>query len=268
MELGRAGPATAVIVDGQPYVFDFGPGVGGRISEAYERGIGGAAFSKVTKAFLTHHHSDHTSGLSDLFLSSWMFQRDEALHVWGPLGTDGMCRAIRSAYALDIAKRTETEPHARGGDALIGHDIAPGVVYRDDLVTVEAFDVPHGTWLDVHGPHPSLGYKITTPDRIVIVSGDTTWFPEMPTVYAGAHTIVHEVYSTRGLAGRSEDWQAYHSAAHTSGSQIAESAAAVEPEQLVLTHQLYWGTRPEDLVDEVSAIYGGTLINGADLDLV
>jgi len=264
----RAGAATGVIVDGKTYVFDFGPGVGHRISAARSAGVDGISFSDITVAFLTHHHSDHTTGLADLFLTSWMFQREAPLRIFGPRGTEGMCRAVRSAYALDIAKRTLSEPHAEGGDQLIGLDITPGPIYRDDRISVEAFDVSHGEWHAVHGPHPALGYRIETADRIVIVSGDTTWFAEMPHLYDGAHTIVHEVYSGRALEARPAEWRGYHSAAHTSGADLGRVAAAVQPARLVLTHQILWDGSRADLLDEITSEYDGPVHDGADLDVV
>ena len=68
-EVGHAGTATAVAVDDNPYLFDFRPGVGLRLSEGHEAGTAGLAMSQVTKAFLTHMHSDHTLGLGELMLT-------------------------------------------------------------------------------------------------------------------------------------------------------------------------------------------------------
>lgn len=268
MDPGRAGAATAVVVDGVPYIFDVGPGVARRLSRGHERGIEGLAMSEATTAFITHHHSDHTAGLPELFLGSWMFQRAQPLRVFGPLGTEGMCRAIRSAYALDIAKRTLNEPHASGGERLFGLDVGPGPVYRDDRISVEAFDVSHGEWAPVHGDHPALGFRVSTADRTIIISGDTTWFPEMPQHYDGADTIVHEVYASRGLERRPDDWQAYHRAAHTSAADLGRVASAVQPELVVMTHQLLWDATPEDLMDEIAGTYEGRVHNGRDLDVV
>ena len=255
-------------VNGVAYVFDFGPGVGRRIADAHGNGISGLAFSTITKAFLTHHHSDHTSGLPDLYLTSWMFQRHQTLDVFGPLGTEGMCRAIRSAYALDIAKRTMNEPNAEGGDRIAGHDVSPGLVYRDERVTVEAFDVPHGLWAPVHGPHPTLGYRVTTPDRIVVISGDTTYHDGMVDLYSGADVLVHEVFSSRGLDGRPDDWQAYHRAAHTSATDLGRVADAAEPGLVVLTHQLLWDADASDVIEEIRQMYDGAVEYGTDLLVV
>ncbi len=268
-EPGRAGSSTAVIVDDRPYLFDFGPGVGLRLSEGYERGIAGLAMSGVTRAFLTHLHSDHTLGLPALMLTPWMFGRVEPLEVYGPQGTAAMARHVAEAYASDVAKRSFNEPHTDHGHEMIATDIVPGVVYTDDLVEVEAFAVRHGDWVpEIHGPYPAMGYRITTPDRTVVISGDTGPFPEMVDTYAGCDVLVHEVYSTKGLASRPAGWHAYHERSHTSGAHLGRIAAEAKPGVLVLTHQLLWHATERDLIDEVAAVYDGPLVYGRDLDVV
>jgi len=268
-EPGRAGTSTAVVVDDRPYLFDAGPGVGLRLSEAHESGIAGLAMSGVTRAFLTHLHSDHTLGLPALMLTAWMFGREEPLEVYGPQGTAEMARHIAAAYTLDVAKRTFNEPHTEHGHEMRGTDVVPGVVYRDDLVEVEAFAVSHGDWdPDLHGPFPAMGYRITTPDRAVVISGDTGPFPEMVDTYAGCDVLVHEVYASKGLAARPPQWHAYHERSHTSGTQLGRVAAEARPGVLVLNHQLLWHATEQDLIDEVTVVYDGPLVYGRDLTVI
>lgn len=268
-EVGRAGTSTAVVVDDRPYIFDFGAGVGLRLSEGHEKGIAGLAMSGMTRAFLTHMHSDHTMGLAELMLTPWMFGREEPLEVYGPQGTAAMVRAIAAAYSLDVAKRTLNEPHTDRGHEIVGTDVMPGVVYTDDLVEIEAFAVQHGEWDPIlHGPFPAMGYRITTPDRTVVISGDTGPFPEMVSLYTGCDVLVHEVYSTTGLSSRPHKWQSYHARSHTSGTHLGRVAAEAKPDVLVLNHQLLWHATEDDLMDEVTAVYDGPLVYGRDLDVI
>lgn len=268
-EVGRAGTSTAVVVDDRPYIFDFGAGVGLRLSEGHEKGIAGLAMSGMTRAFLTHMHSDHTMGLAELMLTPWMFGREEPLEVYGPQGTAAMVRAIAAAYSLDVAKRTLNEPHTDRGHEIVGKDVMPGVVYTDDLVEIEAFAVQHGEWDPIlHGPFPAMGYRITTPDRTVVISGDTGPFPEMVSLYTGCDVLVHEVYSTTGLSSRPHKWQSYHARSHTSGTHLGRVAAEAKPDVLVLNHQLLWHATEDDLMDEVTAVYDGPLVYGRDLDVI
>lgn len=267
-EPNRSGPAAAVIVDGRPYLFDFGSGVGRRVAEAYEAGISGLAMSRLDRAFLSHMHSDHTIGLADIMLTPWMFGREQPLEVYGPRGTAAMTRSIVDAYSLDVAKRRYDEPHTDRGHEMEGFDIAPGFAYRDDLVSVEAFAVEHGDWPDVCGPYPALGFRVRSADRTVVFSGDTGPYAEMEENYADCDVLVHEVYSSRGLESRPFEWRRYHTRSHTSGRDLGEIAGSVQPGTLVLTHQLLWHASEDDVVDEIRERYGGELLYGRDLDVV
>ena len=74
----RSGPATAVTVGTRTFLFDAGPGIQ-RALAAAKLPIGG-----VTALFVTHLHSDHTLGLPDLILDSWVRGRHAPLPAYGP----------------------------------------------------------------------------------------------------------------------------------------------------------------------------------------
>ena len=126
-------------------------------------------------------------------------------------------------------------------------------------MAVEALAANHGSW-------PALSFRFATDDRTVIVSGDTAPYPAMATAYAGVDLLLHEVYSDVGLHKRPPVWQRYHRAMHTSSTELAEVAAACNPDLLILYHQLAWGQTEEDLLEEIRTIYQGPLASGHDLE--
>ena len=75
----RSGPAVAIVVNDTPYLVDFGPGVVRRaaaMSPTWGGPIAGLEVKNLRYAFLTHLHSDHSAGLSDLILTPWVLERD------------------------------------------------------------------------------------------------------------------------------------------------------------------------------------------------
>lgn len=83
----RSGPATAIVVNGTPYLVDFGAGVVRRAkSAAVDKGITGLEPVNLRVAFVTHLHSDHTVGYPDLILTPWVIGRRVPLEVYGPAG--------------------------------------------------------------------------------------------------------------------------------------------------------------------------------------
>lgn len=255
-EQGRWGPALAVVSNNQPYVVDFGAGVVHRSIEA------GLDVTKLTRAFLTHLHSDHTVGYPDLILTPWVLGRAEPLEVFGPPGTKDMTEHILAAYKEDIRERSQgLQPSNDTGWKVNAHEIEEeGLVYSDFNVQVEAFPVSHGSW-------KAYGYKFIAPDRTIVISADTAPSEIMVEKARGCDILVHEVYSEKGFASRPADWQRYHSAVHTSSRQLAEIASKARPKLLILYHQLFWGSTDEELVAEITKAYSGKVVSGKDLEV-
>jgi len=249
------------VVNHQPYLVDFGAGVVRRAAAAYEKGVWGLAPHLLTRAFLTHLHSDHTVGYPDLILTPWVSGRDEILQVYGPAGIVKMTDLILEAYEADIDQRLNgLEPANEVGYQVAAQEIKPGLVYEDDNVEVHAFRVTHGTF-------EAYGYKFVCPDRTIVVSGDTCKHANVVKAAKGCDVLIHEVCSGLGVEARAPEWRDYHSTYHTLGYELAEIASQAKPALLVLTHQLFQGVSEADLLLEIRAGYDGPVVSGNDLDI-
>jgi ribonuclease BN (tRNA processing enzyme) len=257
----RSGPAVAIVVGNDAYLVDAGPGVVRRAAQAArDDSIPALAATRLRRVFITHLHSDHTTGLPDLILDPWVSGRTEPLDVFGPHGTKRMVDLLEQAYSEDIHLRlTGGEPSNKTGYAANAHDVSPGVVYRDSNVTVTAFQVAHGKW------DQAFGYRFATRDRVIVVSGDTSPTDAVVRACDGCDVLVHEVYSAEQFKHRTADWQRYHAAYHTSTEQLAEIATRARPKLLVLYHQLYWGDDDAALLRQVRAKYRGEVVSARDL---
>ncbi len=261
----RSGPAVAVLAGGRSYLVDAGPGIVRRASAAAAQ-LGEPALrpSRLSRLFLTHLHSDHTVGIPDLLLSTWVLEREGPLQVIGPPGTGALFRHVESAWAEDIRNRIEgREPANPTGFRSEVREIDSGVVYQDDVVRVTAFRVPHGDW----EPGRSFGYRFEGGGRVIVISGDTRPGDAVVEACRGCDVLVHEVYSGERLTRREPEWQTYHRGAHTSAAELADIATRARPKLLVLYHQLYWGATDEDLIRELRvAGYSGPVVSARDLD--
>lgn len=258
----RSGPSVAIVVNDTPYIVDFGPGIVRRAAAANRKGVKGLAVKNLKIAFATHLHSDHTLGYADLIFSPWTLERKEPLQVYGPKGIKGMTEHLLKAYEQDIDIRLRGgEPSNKTGYKVVAHEVQPGVVYKDENVTVKAFTVNHGSWPE------AFGYRFETPDRVIVISGDCAPSQSVIDNCNGCDVLIHEVYSQTGFVKREPEWQAYHSRYHTSAPQLAEIARKAKPKLLILYHQLFWGTSEKDLLKEVQAGYKGKVVSARDLDV-
>ncbi len=251
----RFGPSTAIVVDGVPYIIDCGPGVVRRATAA------GINANQLSRLFITHLHSDHTTGYADFVFTPAVVNRKEPLRVFGPKGIAFFNNHIQQAYSEDYKIRiTGLEKGDSMAYKVLVNEIVEGVVFKDERVTVTAFLVKHGSWPQ------AFGYKFVTPDRTVVISGDCTYTEEIIQQCNGCDVLVHEVYSEDGYSRRSPQWKAYHADFHTSSSQLAVIANKAKPKLLVLTHQLIWDSTEEKLLEEIKSRYQGKVVSAKDLD--
>lgn len=256
----QSGPATAVIIDGTPWIVDAGPGVVRRAEAARQKGIESLTQPNLSRVLLTHLHSDHTLGLPDLMYSPWTLDRVEPLQIWGPPGTKRMAGLIEEAYAKDREIRLDgAEPANTTGWQHITHETTGGIIWQDDTLTIEAIPVCHGDW-DL-----AFGYKFTNGGKTVVISGDTTYCPALEEAAKGADLVIHEVYDAAALAKRKPEWQKYHSEAHTAAADVGRLATNAGAKKLVLHHQLIFRGSQEAIMSQVASTYTGPTVWGEDL---
>jgi ribonuclease BN (tRNA processing enzyme) len=257
----RSGSAVAIIVDGTAYLFDAGTGVVRRAAAAARAGVRALSVPKLSRVFLTHLHSDHTMGLNDVLFTPWIQGRTVPLQVYGPPGTRKLVYSIIDGNAEDIDERLRSDggPSPSGVRAEV-HEISEGTVYVDSLVSVRAFAVPHSRWKF------AFGYRIQTPDRVIVISGDARANSAIARECSGCDILVHEVYSDSGFATIPAARQLYHAQAHTSATQLGEIATQARPKLLVLYHQLFFGATDGTLVGEVQSRFSGRVVSARDLD--
>jgi ribonuclease BN (tRNA processing enzyme) len=263
----HSGGSVAIIVGTTPYIVDFGPGLVRQAAKMSPR-FGGEFEALSTKnlkhAFLTHLHSDHTVGFPDLLLTPWVMGRNEPLEVYGPEGTKNLTDNILKAYDADIKYRLYgLEPANNKGWRVNTHEFfEDGLIYEDSLVKVEAFKVIHGSWPN------AFGFRFNTPDKIIVISGDTRPCANIQKYSEGADILIHEVYSYAGWEIKNDFWKKYHAANHTSTYELGEMAAKANPGKIILYHMLFWGGSEEDLLKEISEKYDGKVIVGRDLMVI
>jgi ribonuclease BN (tRNA processing enzyme) len=279
----RSGPATAIVVDDSAYLVDFGPGVVRRAKAAVlDRHITALEPANLKVAFVTHLHSDHTAGYPDLILTGWTAGRRTPLEVYGPTGLQSMTEHILQAYRIDIETRTNPEGDQRGqpeGWKVNAHEIKSGVIYRDAKVTVTAFPTKHAM--------ESYGYRFDTPDRSVVISGDTNPTEETIKACNGCDVLIHEARTVELFAKLPEGPHSFGAKNHTTSEQLAALATKAKPRLLIVYHAWisWWPSiapsgnqpvvlttgelhsSPDVLQREIGSRYSGNFVVGRDLDV-
>jgi ribonuclease Z len=169
------------------FLFDAGRGVTLRLGQ-----LGRPAFAKTKRLYLTHLHSDHVTGVPELFLTGRSMGREVPLQVFGPKGTASMIFHLEKAYEYDLTYRSSSIPRSK----IFGTDITEGVVLDQNGVKITAFKVPHYPALEPPEKRknfPALGYRVDYAGRSVVISGDTMFSENLIKFSQGADVLIHEV---------------------------------------------------------------------------
>ena len=261
----RFGPSTLVEVGGQKLLFDAGRGVPIRLRQLR------IPLGKINTLFITHYHSDHTSGIPDVWLTGWLptpyGSRALAFHVVGPVGAKTLMSNLEKAYALDVKIRLEDEKTSPAGIATIVEEFdKDGVVYDKNGVKVIAFAVEHGAAIK-----PAVGYRIEYKNRSVTISGDTRYDENVIKYGTGTDLLIHEVGSARPELLASSVPVQRIIAHHTTPREAGLVFSRAKPKMAAYTHIVLLSSEkfPEPTLDEVIAetrqTYSGPLVVGEDL---
>ena len=265
---GRAGPGAFVRHGDVRLQFDAGRATALRLCEA------GVRMQDLTALFVTHHHSDHLTGLTDLLFARWLETPDHfvPLPVVAPNGpSTRFLRHMMDPWVDDLDVRTShigrddrPDPDVRGFDVL-----DESVVVWDDATTgvrVTARAVHH------EPVTPAVAYRVDTPDGAVVISGDTIVCDEIAELAAGADVLVHEAFRRDALRPffDARPHLAHIASYHADTVELGAQAERIGIPRLVLTH-LIPAPAPgfvteQDFADDVRrGGYTGEVIVASDL---
>ena len=150
------------------------------------------------------------------------------------------------------------------GLAVEAHDVKPGLIYQDSSVKVTAFPVSHGELL-------AYGYRFQTPDRTVVISGDTSPSPALINSCQKCDVLIHEAFSEDYMPADMPNWLQYRQKYHTTPTQLAEIANQTQPGLLIVYHRGV-GVPGREISDEqylaeIRRTYRGRVVIGQDLDV-
>ena len=255
----HSGPAYAMVFGDRVFLIDAGAGVMRRAAAA------GLPIDGFTRVLITHLHSDHTLGLPDVLLTTWVMGRRTAMTVIGPPGLRAMTDHVFAAWQEDIAIRTDgLEQGQRDGHRATVVETTGGVVYDSMGVRITAVQVPHGDWAS------AFAYVVTTPTRKFVLSGDTALSDALADAARDADVLVHETYPSVRLQPEAriggDAWPRYMRAFHTSDVEVGALAKRAGIKQLVLSHIVRMGGTNAELIAGVrKGGYTGSVMIARDL---
>jgi ribonuclease Z len=252
----RAGASTAVLLGEKLFIVDTGRGVTMRLAALKPRP------SRIDAVFLTHLHSDHITGLPDLFATTWVMGRATPLELYGPAGVQELADGIKLLLAADVhIRRDLTEMLPGAGAEVNSHVVHPGTVYDDGEVRVSAFVVDH------EPVKPAFGYRFEGRGRKIVISGDCRPTDNLIENAKAADVLIHEVYLPEYLDGvdaKKPEVAARLKRYHSTPEQAADVASKAGAKLLVFTH-LIPPNQDSTILERAGKHFSGKIVVGKDL---
>ncbi|TRZ57970.1 MAG: MBL fold metallo-hydrolase [Rhodocyclaceae bacterium] len=260
---GRKNPSTLLLINDVPYVVDCAYGTSRQLLRA------GVSLNSLRYIFITHHHSDHNLEYGPLIYNAWVTGLATPVDVFGPPTMKEMTKAFLDYMKHDIDVRVGDEGRVDLRNLPIIHEFdKPGVLMQNGDVKVTATRVRHPPITQ------SYAFRFDTNDCSIVISGDTTYSPELIEFAQGADILVHEVLYLPGLESllqripNAATMREHQLASHTVTEDVGKVAAAAGVRTLVLSHFVP-GDDPsitdEQWTEGVLKHYRGRVIVGKDL---
>jgi ribonuclease BN (tRNA processing enzyme) len=255
--------SQVILINNAAYVVDCGNGVAAQLTHA------GVALPTLRHVFITHHHSDHNADYGNLLLIAWASGLRSRVDTWGPPPLTLMTRLFFEMNEYDIKTRTTDEGRMPLVPLVHPHEFSRGgIVMQDDNVTVRCALVDHPPVA------PAFAYRFDSPDRSIVISGDTKRSEALIRLAQGADVLVHEalypsavdrlVAPLPNAAALKKSILSHHTPVEDAG-RVAEAAGVktlvlshfVPAEDAAISEQMW--------IDGARSTFKGTVIAGRDL---
>ena len=258
------GTSTMVEAGDERILIDCGRGTVVRMAQA------GFPIGHIDTVILSHHHSDHYSGLLDLVMTGTIRQpysnRGAPLRLFGPPCVEdiaeGLWQATKPDRDIRVADNEIDADHMR----IIPTVYEPGVVYDKGGLKIIAIEVDHGEYI-----RPAYAFRVEYCGHVFVHSHDTRYNENLIACAHGADVFVHEV-----AAAKPETLANYPGVKtaidhHSTPRDVGRVFSLTRPRLAMLTHLVLLPPDPMPVgavMAELADEYDGTVLVAEDLMVI
>ncbi len=191
----------------------------------------GADVNQITNILVTHHHSDHLTGLTSIIETMAIRRRTQSLKVYGPPGLAKYFESVRKATNVASNKMFE----------IVIREISPGERLSVGDITVRTYEMDHTI--------PCIGYRLERKGTAIAYTGDTEPCLDVLKLSRDSDLLIHEATYLK-----SDSEKARHSK-HSTPAEAAIAARDSGAKRLIMTHINDGRETPREMLAEASKIF-------------
>ena len=255
-------PASLLVFRNVSYIIDAGYGVTFKLLDA------DFPLLALRHIFITHHHSDHNLELGPLLYNSWANGLRTPVDVHGPVGLNALIAGYWESNRFDLETRIADEGRPDLRKLVNMHEFSQGPILSNADVKVTALRNSHPPVAE------SYALKFELDGKVVVFSGDTSYFPPLAEFANGADYLVHEVLYAPALDAllsrrpNAPTLKASIMSHHTSAEDVGRIAASANVRTLVLNHLIPAddsSLTPQVWINAVRTTFRGNIVVGRDM---
>ena len=233
----RTNPSTLIQYKGKYFLVDCADGTYRNMF------VKGKLNPKDIKVFLfTHLHYDHTTDFPDVFINNWILGNRHS-DIIGPPRTGKLYNNLIDLYRDDIAYRMFRTPWTSEDGILKNvkvHEITKSRTMNFEGVKITSAQMTHSMY--------NLAYRFDVDGKSIVISGDTSYDPDLPILAKNADILVMDgswvfghkpvtVMDPELMPKPSSQYEGDFSAVnHASIEDIIRIAVESDTKKLILTH--------------------------------
>ncbi len=233
----RTNPSTLVQYKGKYFLVDCADGTYRNMF------VKGGLIPRDIKVFMfTHLHYDHTTDFPDVFINNWILGNKHS-DIIGPPRTGKLYEHVIDMYRDDIAYRMFRTPWTSEDGILRNvdiHEITGARTMTFEGVKITSAEMTHSMY--------NLAYRFDADGKSIVISGDTSYDPDLPILAKNADVLVMDgswVFGHKPVAVMDPELMPkpsskyegnFGAANHASIDDIIRIAVESNVKKLVLTH--------------------------------
>ncbi|MDG6999369.1 MAG: ribonuclease Z [Nitrososphaerota archaeon] len=191
---------------------------------------------RISNIMITHFHSDHLSGLTQIVEAMGIAKRETELRVYGLKGL--------KEYFATVERITSVAANRKFKIALT--EVAANQQFQVGKFGVSTFEMIHTI--------PCIGYRLESDGRTIAYTGDTEPCPQVVDLGKNADLLIHEATFLK------RDIENARQSKHSVPSEASQSAKLAGSKKLFLTHVTDSAEKEDEMLMESTPVFKETSV--------